>query len=65
MVLRRVWKSLFDRECEHKHTLVVSSVGVRRTVCEACGHISFKMTPNLVSAQMGTAHEDLPKVSGL
>lgn len=42
--MRRIWKSLVGSECQHPHTLVVTSVGVRRIVCESCGHISFKMT---------------------
>ncbi len=41
----RVFRKLFGSECSHESTIVISSVGVRRTVCEACGHISFTMVP--------------------
>lgn len=62
--MRKFWKSLFSQECEHKHTLIVSSVGVRRTVCEECGNISFRMAPNLAQSQNIATADDLPKVSG-
>ena len=41
--MRKVWSRFFARECLHKHTLVVTSVGVRRTICEVCGNVSFKI----------------------
>jgi len=41
--MSRVWNRLTGRPCEHENTLIVSSVGVRRAVCESCGHISFEM----------------------
>ena len=41
--MRKLWSRFFARECTHKHTLVVTSVGVRRTICEDCGNISFKI----------------------
>ena len=34
---------LLGGECRHQRTIVVDSVGVRRVVCEVCGHISFEM----------------------
>ena len=40
------WRRLSGRPCPHESTLVVTSVGVRRAVCEKCGHISFAMEPN-------------------
>lgn len=30
------------RKCEHTETLTVTSAGVERTVCESCGHLSFR-----------------------
>lgn len=65
--LRQVWNRLFGRKCEHTHTLVVNSVGVRRTVCENCGHISFKMLESGISRMQSrpTREAELPKVSGL
>ena len=39
--MRGLWSRFFGRECQHKHVLVVTSVGVRRSICEDCGHISF------------------------
>lgn len=41
--MSRVWNRLTGRPCQHESTLVVSSVGVRRAVCESCGHVSFEM----------------------
>lgn len=35
---------MFGRECQHSETIVVRTVGVERTICEACGHISFTMS---------------------
>jgi len=41
----QIFRRFFGSECRHESTIVISSVGVRRTVCEACGHISFVMAP--------------------
>ena len=30
------------RECGHIDTMSVTAAGVERTVCESCGHVSFK-----------------------
>lgn len=65
--MRKSISKWLGRECSHAHTLVVRSVGVTRTVCEDCGHLSFKI-------QTGLAHvfeaddlkePELPRVSGL
>jgi hypothetical protein len=40
---------------------MVQSVGVRREVCEGCGHVSFAITPNVMDIES----VDLPEVSGL
>ncbi|HUF16056.1 MAG TPA: hypothetical protein VMQ46_09195 [Acidimicrobiia bacterium] len=58
----RIWKRMFG-DCEHPHTLVVTSVGVRRTVCESCGHISFKMTKD--DPPVPSRADKLPKAAGL
>lgn len=42
--MRRLWALMFGRECQHSETIVVRTVGVERTICEACGHISFTMS---------------------
>ena len=65
--MRQVWNKLFGGGCEHSHTLVVNSVGVRRTVCEKCGHISFEMVDTNVSRMQRRPNRktELPKVSGL
>lgn len=44
--MRRIWNRLLGEPCEHEHKIVVTSVGVQRSVCEACGHISFVMVPS-------------------
>ncbi len=41
--MRKLWNRLTGNKCSHPHTLVATSVGVRRSVCAICGHISFKM----------------------
>ena len=28
-------------ECEHTDTVTVRNSGIERTICEACGHVSF------------------------
>ena len=65
---RMVWKLFFDRRCEHAKTIVVTSVDVRRSVCEACGYLSFSIAPNLVLAVENLEHrqeEDLARVAGV
>jgi hypothetical protein len=64
--LHQVWNKLFG-ECQHSHTLVVDSVGVRRTVCQDCGHISFKMVESAISKMQWRRNRspELPKASGL
>jgi hypothetical protein len=64
--MRGIWSRLFGRECEHQHVLVVTSVGVRRSICEDCGHISFTFgemikAPEPVSDLEGEA---LPRAGG-
>lgn len=64
--MRRMWSRFFWRECEHPHVLVVTSVGVRRSICEDCGHISFTIretiqpTTPVAKARGG----DLPRAEG-
>ncbi len=58
------WKRMFG-DCDHEHTLVISSVGVRRTVCESCGHISFSMTETKARESKSPVKRDLPKAAGL
>lgn len=65
---RTVWKFFFNRRCEHAQTIVVTSAGVRRSVCETCGYLSFSIAPNLVLAVENLEHrqeEDLARVAGL
>lgn len=40
-----IWRRISGKPCFHEHTLAVTSVGVRRSVCEECGHVSFEMEP--------------------
>lgn len=61
--MRRTWSRLLGRDCDHGHTLVVTAVGVRRTVCRQCRHVSFTMiTPQRTT--FGQARE-LRRASGL
>lgn len=61
--MRRIWRRILGGECTHDHTLVVSSVGVRRTVCRSCGHMSFTMAERRRSET--PARPALRRVSGL
>ena len=58
--MKRIWSVIFSKECAHDHTLIVQSVGVRREVCESCGHVSFAIQPSVVEIDY-----ELPEVSGL
>lgn len=59
--LKRIWSVIFSKPCDHEATLVVQSVGVRREVCENCGHISFA-----IAATAGALEPvELPEASGL
>jgi hypothetical protein len=63
----QLWNRMF-KDCEHPHTLVITSVGVRRTVCERCGHMSFDMRDKLsqvTSIPPQQPDPELPKVAGL
>ena len=58
---------ILTRKCPHEHTLVVRSVGVTRSVCEKCGHLSFS-----IQASIGHhfnidefLEEDLPQAAGI
>ena len=63
--MKKIWARFFGNDCEHPHTLSVRSVGVERTVCEECGHVSFVIAPNLVmSHELTTQYDeqvDLPQ----
>jgi hypothetical protein len=60
--MRRINKTRLGRRCRHEHTLVVTSVGVRRSVCERCGHISFQMIEP--TSNTPAERSDLSKVAG-
>lgn len=64
--MRRLWTRFFGRECDHQHVLVVTSVGVRRSICEQCGHISFTFQEMIQTpATAAKAEEqDLPQAEG-
>ena len=57
---------LFGGDCRHERTLVIDSVGVRRVVCEGCGHISFDMAElSAPKPRRDPKRQELPKVAGL
>lgn len=41
--MSRLWSRFTPRPCRHERILQYESVGVRRSVCDACGHVSFEM----------------------
>jgi hypothetical protein len=45
-----MWLKLLKRDCQHARSVVATSAGVRRKVCQACGHISFEMTRPIAAA---------------
>ena len=64
--MRQKIAKLFGGECRHDHTIVVDSVGVRRAVCEGCGHISFEMAQvSSLGAYPEAKSRELPKAAGL
>lgn len=67
--MKEFWARFFGSKCEHQHALTVRSVGVERSVCEACGNLSFSIAPNLmISHELVTSNDhanELPKVSGM
>ena len=67
--MKKIWAKFFDNKCEHQTTLTTWSVGVERTVCEECGHLSFSIAPNLVlTDELTTQHEEeveLQRAAGL
>lgn len=62
--VKKLWNRMIGN-CEHPHTIVVSSVGVERTVCENCGHISFHITDETHQSTKATVKRDLPQASGI
>lgn len=34
-------------ECEHPNSVTVRNSGIERTVCETCGHVSFRGSEGL------------------
>jgi hypothetical protein len=58
------WRRLSGKPCPHEQTLVISSVGVRRFVCEGCGHISFEMEPMPQPAPKDLERTKLAKAAG-
>jgi hypothetical protein len=63
-----VWKFFFNRRREHAQKIVVTPVGVRRSFCETCGHLSFSISPNLMLAVdklEQRQEEDLARVAEL
>lgn len=64
-LLRRIRKRLGRGGCEHQHTLVVTSVGIRRRVCDDCGHISFSIVPHSKTTARAKDATALRKAAGL
>ena len=67
--MKKFWARFFDKKCEHQTTLTTRSVGVERTVCEECGHLSFSIAPDLLLAHEPTPQNEekveLPRAAGL
>ena len=65
--MKKLWARFLGRPCEHKHLLVVTSVGVRRSICEDCGHISFTIrepVQRTTPASVARTDPDLSRVEG-
>lgn len=39
-MLNRISKSA-RTQCEHRNSVTVSNAGIKRTICESCGNVSF------------------------
>lgn len=65
--MRNMLSRWIGKSCEHQHTLVVRSVGVQRSVCEGCDHVSFTMVPVITTSRTPDTGKkaDLPRVAGL
>ena len=61
--MRRRLQRMFRSECAHEKTLIVKSVGVSRTVCETCGHISFEIAQDLGKTRQSIVRSQLERVS--
>ena len=61
----RLNRKVFNSECDHQHTLVVTSAGVRRTVCESCGNVSFKMVKTTATSQESPRESKMTRAAGL
>jgi hypothetical protein len=48
--LRKRLLKLVKKDCQHVRSIEASSAGVRRKVCQVCGHISFEMTARPATA---------------
>jgi len=57
--MNKLWARFVGNACEHQHTLVVRSVGVERTVCEACGNVSFSIAPTLLASHELVLHHEV------
>jgi hypothetical protein len=53
---------MFGSDCQHENTLVISSVGISRTVCESCGHISFEVSRDLGKGRRSPVRSQFKKV---
>ena len=62
--MTRIWNRLTGRECLHERSVVVDSVGVRRSVCEDCGHLSFRMERNKPADTSSDEKTRLPEAAG-
>ncbi|HXV71593.1 MAG TPA: hypothetical protein VEB69_09345 [Acidimicrobiia bacterium] len=59
-----IWRRLSGKPCSHEQSLIVTSVGVRRIVCEQCGHISFAMEPRTQRAPEDIEKTKMAKAAG-
>lgn len=62
--MSRVWNRLSSRECPHERTVTVTSVGIRRSVCEDCGHISFATEQKPLRSREISERSSLQRASG-
>jgi hypothetical protein len=52
-IAREAFRMLFRKgrharaQCDHAHTVTVRNAGIERSVCETCGHVSFRAEEGL------------------
>lgn len=63
--MQKTLSGWFRKSCSHHETIVVRSSHVKRTICEACGSLSFEMTRedragSAQAVRSSALHQEIP-----